>query len=215
MRQPKIQPQIRRQLHNIRLTKRNQRSMNLHPRPPLDAALSSQIRHVFESVNKLRPAIRIPRIIQRIHPDKNIGSLQHLRPSQRIRKKNRVARRNISNRNPRPHLRRRPVFRNVNIRRQRTPAESPQIDHRRPLFPRTQSRRHPRSRLQLHPMPLPVIERQRITLIPLPPRQSQTGGRIEPTAQQTHSSRGSHTKPNCNHHAPTTSDAIIVRSAPI
>ncbi len=216
MGQAKIQPQLRPQPHNIRLAERNQRSMNLHPRTPLDAALSSQIRHVLESVNKLRPAIRIPRIIQRIHTNEDIGSLQYLRPSQRIRKKNRISRRNVSNRNPFVPISAAERDFGTSISAVNAlPPKRPQINQRRPLFARAQSRRHARSSLQFHPMPLPVIERQRITLIPLPPRQSQTSRRIQPTAQQTHSSAGSHTKPNCNHHAPTTSDAIIVRSAPI
>ena len=63
-------------------------------------------------------------------------------------------------------------------------ASSPILRHQVPLH--SERRRHPRRRLQLDLVPLPVIEGERVAGVSIAPRQRQAGGRIEASAQQAH-----------------------------
>jgi hypothetical protein len=100
MRQPIRHPQRQPLANNLRLRHPHQRRMNMkrlptrriHPRP------RRQIRQLLKRRHKLRPAIRISRIIHRVHPQKNIKRLRRLRKRQRKTQKHRVPCRHIRDR---------------------------------------------------------------------------------------------------------------------
>ncbi len=105
MREREIEPNFDRQLHDLRLAELGQRRVNLQMRAAFHAGLGRQVRHVLESGDELRAAIRIARIVDRIHADENVASIPALPPTPcAIRQKNRVARGNISDRNALRHL---------------------------------------------------------------------------------------------------------------
>ena len=109
--------------------------------------------------------------------------LQHLGPGQRKGEKDRVARRNVGDRDPVRHLVRRPPFGNVDVGGQRRSAERVQPDPGDHVPLHADARGDARRRLQLDLVPLPVVERERVACVPVAPRQRQAGGRIEASAQ--------------------------------
>ena len=71
---------------------------------PSTPALGRQVRHAFVGLDELRAAVRIARVIQRVHADEDVRAFQHLGPGQREREENGVARRHIGDRNAVRHL---------------------------------------------------------------------------------------------------------------
>src|SRR6202790_5009917 len=94
MSKSKVQAQLGGDTHDIRFTERDQRRVNVDGRAAFDARFGRQVGHIFESVDELGAAVRVAGVVERIHADENVGGLENLRPRQRIRKKNGVARGN-------------------------------------------------------------------------------------------------------------------------
>ena len=104
---------------------------------------------------------------------------EHLRPCHRVGKKDRVARRDVGDRD----AGRQAVFRHRDIRGERAPAEGPQIDLGHAMLAHAEVLCDARRRLQLDPMPLAVIERERVALEAVAPGDAQAGGGIQSSAQ--------------------------------
>src|SRR3546814_2022275 len=90
----RIQPQPRRLAHDVGLGHVEQRGLNgkavsLQPR------LGRQVRHLLERGGKGGTAIRISGIIERVDADIEIARARRLRPAERDRKKDGVARGHI------------------------------------------------------------------------------------------------------------------------
>ena len=75
----------------------------MDPRSLFNTCLRGKIAHPFKCLDELRAAIRIARIIKRIHADKDIVRFQNLGPRQREGKKNRIARRYVGDRDSTVH----------------------------------------------------------------------------------------------------------------
>lgn len=186
MRKPQIEPQLESQFDDPRLTQLDQRRMHMQAHAAFHASLSREIRKGFERADEFRAAIGIAGVIDRIHPDNDVRSLEHFRPSQSIRKKHGIARRNISHRDSRRHGGFIAALGHRNlIRSQGASAKHPQIHlHCQVLFD-THRLRHPPRGFEFNGMPLPVIETKSISLKAPLLRPGETNGRIQTTAQQT------------------------------
>ena len=75
------------------------------------------------------------------------------------------------------------VFRHVDVRRQRAAAEGPQVDLDNLMLAHAKVPGHARRRLELDPVPLAVIERERVALEAVAPGHAQAGGGIQSSAQ--------------------------------
>ncbi len=189
MRQTEVHAQFNRLAHNIGLAHGDQRRMNLKLRRAFSARLRREIRHLRESLNKLRPAIRIARIINRIHANEDIRSVADFRVRQRERQKNGVARRNISDGNTGGHGAFLTVFRNLNLRRQGRSAKNAEINPGDSKFLRAQLRRYLPRRFHLDHMPLPIIKGQAEAFVSLLFRNCKNCAGIQTAAQQANSPR--------------------------
>src|ERR1700722_11179990 len=193
MRQSELNAQLRAQLDDLAFGKLNQRRMNFQMGAPFHAGLGYQIGHVLEGGDKFWPAIGVSGIIDGVHADKNVGAGEHLRPSQREREENRIARRNIGDRDALTE----PRFGDRNVGRESRSAESAQIDSDNAMPGRSQAGCHTRGGFKLGPMPLAIVETERIATIAFAPRDSQAGGRIQASAQQTDRGfQGRHCRPH-------------------
>ena len=75
------------------------------------------------------------------------------------------------------------VFRYVDIRGQRAPAEGPQVDLNNPMLARAKVPSHARRSLEFNLVPLAVIEGERVALVAVAPGDAQAGGGVESSAQ--------------------------------
>ncbi len=150
----KVDAHLGGQLDNPGLVQLRQRRVDTQARPPLDAGLGREIRHVFECGDELGPAIRVARIIDRIHTDENIGAFEHFRPGHGIRQKNRIARGDVSDRDALGQA----VLGNLDVSGKRAPAERPQIDPDHAMFAHAEVAAHVRRGFELDAVPLSVIE---------------------------------------------------------
>ena len=116
--------------------------MNREVRPAFDARPGRQVRHALIGFDEFRPAIRVTRIVERVHAHEDVGAFQHLRPRQREGKKDGVARGNIRNRDAVPHLRQRTRFRYRNIRGECRAAERIERDSGHHMPRRAEAGRH-------------------------------------------------------------------------
>ena len=91
------------QAHDFRFREFDQRRVDTNARAPLDAGFGGEVAHLFESMNELGPAIRIAGVIERVDADVDVVGFEHFGPCQRERKKDRVARRHVGDRNPAAH----------------------------------------------------------------------------------------------------------------
>ncbi len=158
--------------------------MNLELCPPLHARLRSQVRHALESLDELRPAIRVTRVVQSVDAYEHVRTFEQFRPGQRVRKEYGIARRNVRNGYSAAHLISGARFRNFDIGRKSRAAELAQPYFHDSVFGRPEVGCDVPGGLQFDLMPLPVIERQRVAIEALAPGEGQARGRIEAAAQQ-------------------------------
>ncbi len=115
-----------------------------------------------------------------VDADENIARREHLRPGERQRQHDGVARRHVGHRNAGGGLLR---DRDRSIR-QRRAADAGQIDAHDPMLARTQRPGNSHRRVELRSVPLTVVDRERIALEALLARDGQRGGRVEAAGKQ-------------------------------
>src|SRR5581483_3151633 len=118
-----------------------------------------------------------------VDAQKYVACAEHFGPSQGEAEENRVARRDVSGRNPFRHLGWCAVLRHIDIGRQRRAAEAAEVKLDHDMLLRLQRLRNARRALQLVSMALSVTEADRVGSIPLALRDRQHRGRIEPSTQ--------------------------------
>src|SRR4051812_11726710 len=74
-----IHAQLQPARDDLRLTHPEKRGMNLELLFALDRRLGRQVRHILESLNELRTAIRISAVINCIHAQEDVTCTSHLR----------------------------------------------------------------------------------------------------------------------------------------
>src|ERR1035438_8481275 len=104
--------------------------MNLERLTAFNARLGGQVSHLLKGLDKLRPAVRVARVVQRVYANENVARAQHLSPSQRKRQENRIARRYIRNGNAVRHIVCRAALGHVDVAGERGAAKDAQIDSR-------------------------------------------------------------------------------------
>src|SRR5438093_794695 len=102
--------------------------MNFEMLATLDRCFRSAVRHVLECCYVLRSAVRIPTVVERVHPDIDVVSTQYLRPGKRERKEDRVACRHVRDRDSNAHLFDRATFGNGDVARKRRAPEKAKVD---------------------------------------------------------------------------------------
>ena len=121
----------------------------LHPRA------GGQIGQALEGRDEFRPAVRIAGVVHAVDADKDVEGVQHLRPAQRDRQKNRVAGRHIGDGDL---CFVQGVLGNADIVRQGAAANGAQIDIHNLVFRDAQELRMPLRLFQLDLVALPVTE---------------------------------------------------------
>ena len=99
VRQGKIHARLNPGSDDLGLAHMQQRRMNAIPGRPFDSGLGRKIGELFKSLQKFRPAVRIPGIIDGVDPDENILRFENFAPAEGEAEKNRVARRHIGDGN--------------------------------------------------------------------------------------------------------------------
>src|SRR5437867_9459454 len=186
MRQPGIKPQLRPQLYDIRFRQPDQRRMRFDASPSLYRRLGGEVRHALERFDIFGTSVGISGVIERIHADEDVRGFEDLGPGQREGKKNRIARRDIGDGNLPAHLLRRAPLWDRDIAGQSGMSELAQIEAYDPVLDGPETGGHPRGAFELDAVPLAVVERERVAVETVAPRQSQTSRGIQASAQQTH-----------------------------
>ena len=158
--------------------------MHGEPLAPLHPRLRRQARHRLEGSDVLRPAVRVARVVQRIHPDVEIGGTQHLRPGEGEGEEDGVAGRHVGDRDPLPHLPGAAPLRHREVGGQGRAPDGAQIDvhHHVPGHPL--GLRHPPGGVQLYRVALAVTEAHGVGGEPLGLRHRERGRRVEAAGEQ-------------------------------
>lgn len=151
----------------------------------VNSCLSGQVRHLLEGSDKLRTTIRIPRIVDGIHSDKNVGGACHLGVRQSQRKEDGIPCGNIRHGDASGHVLVCPALGNIDGAGQRRSAKNAQIDLYCFVFQGSESLGNGTRSLQLLPVPLPVVKGKTVAVEALLLGNCEAGGGIKTTTQKT------------------------------
>src|SRR6266516_1116035 len=140
--------------------------MNFEMLATLDRRFRSAVRHLLECCYVLRSAVRIPTVVERVHPDIDVVSAQYLRPGKRERKEDCGACRHVRDRDSNAHLFDRATLGNGDVARKRRAPEQAKVDIHDDVLHCAYALSDPARGFELEYMTLPVSERQRIRLEP-------------------------------------------------
>src|SRR5271166_4872681 len=136
------------------------RRMYLEFAETLHTGLGGQIGKPGESLEELRSAIRIARVIEHVGADEDVEGADCFRVAKRDAKQNRVARRNIRDRNPVVDLIGASLLRNFDRVGQRRSADGAQVELHRAMLDNSETKRDFRRLIELDAMALPVVDAQ-------------------------------------------------------
>jgi hypothetical protein len=168
--------------------------VNRQPRTALDAHFRGQVGHALVGRDVLRAAVGIPAVVERVHAHEDVVRAEHLGPRERERQEDRVARGHVGHRDAAADLVDRPVLGDGDVARERGAAERAQVDRHDGVVTRAELPGDEPRALDLDPMALPVVERQRVDLESLGVRDG--GGRrgIDTAAQEHDRLRRAHAR---------------------
>ena len=151
----------------------------------LDAGLRGQVGQLLERRDELRPAVGIAGVVDRVHADEQVGRAHHFSIAERQRQKHRVAGRHVGDRECRATSRSSLRSSGTSISSvSALPPNSIEPDRRDDVPLDAQRLGHAPRRIQLEPMPLAVVDRQRKQPIPFRAGNRRRRGRIEPAGKQ-------------------------------
>ena len=150
-------------------------------RVPSTAGLGRELRELLESRDELRAAIGIPRVIDSGHTDEDIAGPENLRPAEREREHQRIARRDVGDRDTRGGRFRHGHFRIGQCRA----ADTGEIDAHDAVLARAERCRELPRRRELRHVALPVIDTERVAFEAAAARDGERRGGIEAAGQQT------------------------------
>ena len=162
MRQPVVQTERHAAADDVGLRHRDQRRANAKA-AAFDASLRRKPGEVLECLDELRPAIRIARVVERVHANEDVVRAEHFRPCQRQRQHDGIARRHIRRRN---RVRRRAALRHLSVAEQRGTAERRQVDADFAMRLTSQRLRNVSRGENLVRVTLSVLHRQRVEVEP-------------------------------------------------
>jgi len=182
-RHPIIHAQFQPPADDLGLAQMNQRHMDFKCPAARGCHARRKVGHLLECHDIFPPTIRISAVIHRVHADEHVPYPQHFRPRQCVAQKDRVPCRHVGDRNPLGHLRLPTILRHVDGIGECAFPKLPQVDPNDPVFRRPHRLGHRRRRFQFKPMPLAVVERQRINRPKsVGPRDSQARRAVESPA---------------------------------
>jgi hypothetical protein len=117
--------------------------------------------HIRSKASCLRPAVRVSAVVERIDPDEDVLGAEDLRPPERVREENGVARRHIGDGNPVREGLRAPSLGDREVGRQRGGPEGAEVDLCHEMPDRTEASRHGGRGRELCFVTLPVTEAER------------------------------------------------------
>ena len=147
-----------------------------------DAGLGRQLRQPFERRDELGPAVGVTGVVERVHADEDVMSVQCFRPRERERQEHRVAGRHVGGGDVAGVQR--AVLGDVNRVGQRRPAKGRQVDRQLDVAHGSERPCDGPCRLDLASMPLAVEDRQRIHVEAACLGHGGGSGRVEPAAEQ-------------------------------
>ncbi len=171
---------------DLRLVHELQRGPNPKLQLAFDTGFRGQIGHSFEGLDEVRPAVRIPAVIDGIDTDEDVRSSQDLRPGKGIGQKDGVSGGNIGDRDLLLLLHRieRTGFGDGQIACQCRSADDMQIDLDDEVAPYTHAGSDAFGRLQLENVSLAIIETEGIQFETLLSGDGHGRCRIQSTARQ-------------------------------
>src|SRR5579871_691012 len=184
MGEAEVDAQLRSKFHDLGFRHANQRNMNFQAGAALDACLGGEIGHALISLDVFEAAIGIAGVIERIHSNEDAGRAEYLRPRERKRKKDGVARGHIGDRNTATHLREFAVFGHFDVAGERRATENPEIDVRGQMLDSAETAGDATGRFEFHAMALTVVERKSIACKAILPGHGEHGRRIETATEE-------------------------------
>ena len=162
----KIDIKLKRFVDDLCFRKLDQRCVNAKM-CAFDPGFGPKVSEGFKCRDKLRPAIRISAIINRIRSDKDVGRSNCLRQRQRVRKEDRVASGNVRDRNPASNFCFRSLFRYTDIAGQCRLAENITVDLCNAVLLGAKLPCDSSRTFDLDPVPLPVVKRKGLYFVTL------------------------------------------------
>ncbi len=158
--------------------------MNPEPAATLHGGRRGPIGHLLKGGDELGSAIRIAAVVRRVHPNEQVEGPEHLRPSEGVAQKDRVAGRHVRRGNLGRIAQIPAVFRHLDSGiGERGAAEGSQIDSDHPVLDGAERPGHPGRRFHLAAMTLAIAKGQGIAGKAFAACERQGGGGIQSAAQ--------------------------------
>ena len=181
-----VDAELQAALDDLRLGQLDQRSVDLQLLPALDPGLGRQVGHLLVGADVLGPAVRVAAVVQGVDADEDVAGLQHLGPGQREGQEDRVAGRNVGDRDLVRQVLGALVVRDADLSGQGRPAEHAQVDVGHDMLGHAERIGDPPGRVKFDAVTLPVAEAERMRDVALRMSDRQHRGGIQPTAEQHH-----------------------------
>src|SRR5574337_183777 len=149
-----------------------------------NAGLRRQICHLLEGRDVFRSTIRVPAVVDRVDPNRDIFRTYHLRPGQRIREEDGVASGHVGDRNAGPDLLQPAALRHRDVSGERRAPDLPKIEVEDQVLRGADCRRNPLRAFHLARVTLAVAKGERMKLIPLSLDHRGCGCGVDSTAEQ-------------------------------
>lgn len=124
----------------------------------LDGAACREVGHSLERGDVLRSAIRVPRVIDSVHTNEDLGGAEHLGPGKGVGEEDRVSGRDVGYGNSDAHLVVRTILRYGLVTRQGRPAEGAEVDVHDDVLAHAELSRDASGRLDFHGVPLAIAK---------------------------------------------------------
>ena len=149
---------------------------------PFNALAGGEVRHGLKRGYIFGPAIRVARVIHRVHTNENVVRAQHFRPAERDSQENGIARGHVSYRNACGFFF---GYGNGGVGERRA-TNAVEIEGNHLVLHTAVGTRYAFGGVQFRPVALAVVEAQRIAGVALRARHGQHGGGIEAARYQHH-----------------------------
>src|SRR5688572_2484624 len=173
------------ELNDLTFREIDERRANRDRRRTLDARTCAEVRHVLIGADVLRPAVRVPAVVQGVDADEDVACLEDFCPCQRERQEDRIASGDVGDR----HLVvagtvLESVLGHGRIARERRAAEHAKVDVRDDVLTRPVAFSDASRSVDFVRVTLPVAERQRVDRVALRGCQGEQGGGVEPATEK-------------------------------
>src|SRR5262252_3560576 len=185
--------------NDLSLAEGDERRVNAKVAATFDPRLRGEIGETLESLDELRTAVGIARVVEGVDPDEDVLRPLYLRPPQGMGEEDGVPRRDVGDRDARADRLLAPPLGNVDVRREGGAADGAEVETQDQMRLGAEGRRHLLRRLELPHVALAIVERQGGALVALGAGDGEGSRGIEAAREQHDSARRHYTPRRAPH----------------